>query len=92
MFASIKQFSCFVLHLMDVDVTFSNVSMFKRLGVKINTISITTVLNFNISSDSYQKRLFFHPQQRKESFSHKNPENVSVKNALNMQVRRKSHS
>lgn len=77
-FALIKQFSCFLLHLMDVDLKFSNISMFKRLGVKLQTISIRTVLNFNISSDSYQKRLFFSSPQRKESLFHKNPENVSV--------------
>lgn len=72
---------------MDVDLKFSNISVFKRLGVKLKTISIMTVLNFNISSDSYQKKLFFYCHQRKESLFHKNPENVSVKNALNMQVR-----
>lgn len=43
-------------------------------------------LNFNISSDSYQKRLFFYSHQRKGSLFHKNPEKVSVKNASNMEV------
>lgn len=55
--------------------------------MKLKTISITTVVNLNISSDSYQKRLFFYSHQRKESLFHKNPVYFSVKNTLNMQVR-----